>query len=402
MLKTIISKMLRKNHFWRDVGFDELSELYISNMLRSVALTIFMVFVPFYLYQQGYSAAAIFSIFGCFFIGRLVSDITSAYTAARIGPKHTMIISCLLQIISTSILLTVPSMHWHPVLIALPWGAAASFFFIPYHIEFSKIKHTGRAGHELGHMQAFEKVGFLVGPLIGGLVGSVFGPQYIFLTATVLLVASLWPLFLSAEAVKTKQKLDFGGLPVHKIRRDLFSYAALGIENTLCINVWPLYVAVFLFSGAVYAQLGIVTAAGVLAAIITAKVIGRLTDTGVARPLMWGSAILNAAMYAVRPFVQGVWGVFAVNMLNEALTTAYRMPYTKGMYAAADDLPGYRIVYIATMEAMGSIVKATAWFFLAILALAFSLKTVLFVGFAVAALASLGITHERFKVYNHK
>src|SRR5690349_11022734 len=225
MIKKTLERLLRRNHYWRDVGFDELSELYISNMLRSVALTIFMVFVPFYLYQQGYSAPAIFSTFGCFFIGRFISDIASAYTTARIGPKHTMIVSCLLQIISTSILLTVPSMHWHPLLIALPWGAAASFFFVPYHVEFSKIKHTGKAGHELGHMQSFEKIGFLVGPLIGGVVGSVFGPQYIFLIATGLLVASLWPLFLSSEAVKTRQKLDFTGLPVHKIRRDLFSYA---------------------------------------------------------------------------------------------------------------------------------------------------------------------------------
>lgn len=400
MLKSIISKALQNNHFWRSVGFDELSELYICNLLRSIALTIFMVFVPFYLYQQGYSAAAIFSTFGLFFVGRMISDITSAYVTARIGPKHTMIISCFLQILSTSILLTVPSMHWHPLLIALPWGASASFFFVPYHIEFSKIKHTGKAGHELGHMQAFEKVGFLLGPLIGGVVGSVFGPQYIFLTATVLLVASLWPLFLSAEAVKIKQKLDFSSFPVHKIRRDLFSYAALGIENSLCINVWPLYVSVFLLSGAVYAQLGVVTAAGVLAAIITAKVIGRLTDTHIARPLMWASSVLNAAMYTVRPFIQGIGGVFAVNIVNETLTTGYRMPYTKGMYAAADDFPGYRIVYIATMEAMASIVKATAWFFLAILALTFTLKTVLFVGFAVAAVASLGITTERFKVYN--
>lgn len=400
MLKAIIRKMLKKNHFWRDVGFDELSELYISTMLRWTALTIFMVFVPFYLYQNEYTPAAICAVFGCFFLARIVSDIMAAYTVARFGPKHTMIISCILQIISAAVLLTVPTYHWNPLLIALPWGASASFFFIAYHVELSKIKHTARAGHELGHMQAFEKVGFLVGPIIGGLVGNYFGPQYIFLTATLLLIASLWPLFQTAEPVKTKQQLNFSLLPVAKIKRDLFAYCCLGIENTLCINAWSFYVAVFILSGAVYAQLGTLAAAGVLVGILTAKLIGRLTDTQIARPLMWASALLNSLLYGIRPFVQGLGGVFAVNVVNEVLTTGYKMPFTKGMYAAADDLPGLRIVYISSMEAIASTVKATTWFVLALLATTLSLKVVLLVSFAIAAVASLGITTERFKVYN--
>lgn len=400
MIKKILGNALRRSHYWRNVQFDELSELYTSNLLRSVALSIFMVFVPFYLYQHNYPATAIFSTFGFFFVARAMCDIGAAFMVARFGPKHTMIASCVLQIVSASVLLTVPQMHWHPFLIALPWGASASFFFIAYHVEFSKIKHTTKAGHELGHMQAFEKVGYLVGPLIGGIVGSLFGAQYIFLIATLLLFASLWPLFRSAEVVKTRQVLNFSALPLGKIKRDLFSYTCTGIENTLCINAWALYVAVFVLAGSVYAQLGALSAVGVLAAIVTAKLIGRLTDTNIARPLMHISAVLNATTYAVRPFVNGIIGVFAVNIANEVITTGYRMPFVKGIYSAADDLPGFRIVYIASMESISSIAKGTTWFMLAILATVLPLETTLFVGFAIAAIASIGITTERFAVYN--
>jgi len=400
MIKKTIEKILRRNHFWRNVGFDELSELYISNMLRAVALTIFMVFVPFYLYQNSYSAAAIFCIYGLFFLARIVSDIAAGFFVARFGPKHAMIVSCLLQIVSVTLLLTVPTYHWHPVLLSLPWGVSASFFFVSFHVVFSKIKHTARAGHELGHMQAYEKAGFLIGPLVGGIIGSALGAQYIFVVATLLLCASLWPLFQSSEPVKTRQKLNFRDLPLQKILPDIKSYASLGVENTLCINAWPFYVAVFLLSGAVYAQLGALSAVGVLAAIITAKAIGRVTDTTMARPLLRASAVLNALMYLVRPFVQGLIGVFAVNVVNEAVTTGYRMPFVKGMYTAADDLPGFRIAYIASLEAVASTVKATVWFFLALLATTFSLKTVLLASFMIAGVASLGIMMERFAVYN--
>ncbi len=399
-MKQNIQILLRRSHFWRDSGFDELSELYISNLLRCVALTIFMVFVPFYLYQNNYSAAAIFSLFGVFFVARVGADIGGAFMVARFGPKHTMIASCILQIVNAALLLTVPQMHWNILLLAIPWGISNSLFFIAYHVTFSKIKHTSKAGTELGHMQTFEKIGCLIGPLIGGVLGSLFGSQYIFLSAVLLLFASLWPLFLTKEPVKVHQKIHFNGLEVGKIKHDLIANAFLGIENSLCINIWPYFVAVFVLSGAVYAQLGALSAIGVLSAIISAKLIGRLSDTQLARPLLRISAVINAITYAIRPFVQGVWGVFTVNVINEAVTSGYRMPFMKGIYAAADDLPGYRIVYISIMEATDSVAKATVWFMLALLATIFSLHTVLLIGFGIAGVASLGITRERFAVYN--
>jgi MFS family permease len=400
MLKRSIEKFLRRSHFWRDVGFSELSELYVSNMLRSIALSVFMVFVPFYLYQQHYSPAAILAMFGLFFAARTVNDLGAGYFVARFGPKHAMIVSCVLQIISAALLLSVPEYHWHVALLGIPWGASASFFFIAYHVEFSKIKHTAKAGSELGHMQVFEKIGYFIGPFLGGVIGTVLGPQYIFTAATLLLFASLIPLFYSAEPVKVHQKLRFKELPVGKIKYDLFANACIGIENSLCINAWSFYVAVFVLSGTVYAQLGALSAIAVLVSIISAKLIGHVSDTHHARSLMHRSALINAGTYLIRPFVTNFWGVFAVNTVNEAVTAGYRMPYMKGVYAAADDLPGLRIVYLSSLEAFGSIAKATVWFILAILATTFALNTVLFIGFAIAGLASLGITKERFAVYN--
>lgn len=402
MLKQTVHKFLRRTHFWRDTGFDELSELYVSNMLRTVALTIFFVFIPFYLYEHGYSPALIFGFFGCFFVVRAAADILAGFFVARYGPKHAMILSNLFQIVSASLLLTVPQQHWNILIIALPFGIAQSFFFNSYHVSFSKIKHTSKAGAELGHMQIFEKIGYMLGPLVGGLVGSVLGSQYIFVTAAGLLILSLWPLFMTSEPTKTHQKLEFKTLPVDRIKRDMFANACIGIENSLCNNAWPFYVAVFVLSGAVYAQLGILTALGVLVAIVSAKVIGHLSDTRLARPILRTSAVLNAGVHAIRPFISNIGGVLAVNVANEAVTSGYRMPFMKGLYAAADDLPGHRIVYIASMECSSCIVKATVWLMLALLATIFSLQTVLIISFFVAAAASLGITKERFAVYNHK
>lgn len=398
MIKSLLRRLIRQRHFWREVGFDELTELYISNMLRTFAISLLAVFLPYYLYQNGYSFAGIFAFYGLFFVGKSVADIAAGYFVAWYGPKHSIIISCLLQTTSSALLLTLPDYHWPSALVAPLYGAAASFFFIAYHVEFSKVKHTNHAGKELGEMQIFDRAATIAGPLIGGLVGAYYGPQYIFAIACVVLFASLWPLFRTPEQVRSHQRIDLRAVPVTRLRRDYASFIALGLENTLCINLWPMYLALFALGGNVYASLGMLSSLAVVSSMTAAYFFGRHIDTKNARSLLRFMAVSNAVVYVWRPFVVGPLSALLTNVINEAVTTGYRMPYLKGMYAAADDLPGLRIAYIMTMEWMGSVCKGTVWFTLAILAAGgVPGRPVIYIGFALAAAASLFIPLERFK-----
>ena len=359
-------------------------------------MSVLLVFLPFYLYQLGYSFAAIFAFYGFFFAARALADILAAYFVASYGPKHSIALSCLLQIVSASMLLSLATYGWPLWVIAVVFGTSASFFFIAYHVEFSKIKHAEHAGKELGEMQIFEKIAAIAGPLVGGFAGSYLGPHYIFVVACGILLASLLPLFRTSEPVQTGQALHFSQLPVHRLRRDFAAYSALGVENTLC-NIWPLYVALFALTGSVYAQLGILASASVAVSIGSAYAIGRFIDHRSARKMLRIAAIANMGVYGLRPLASSLLPAFAIGVANEAITTAYRMPFVKGMYAAADDLPGLRIVYIASMECVSSIAKSTAWWLLVICALSFTGRPVLLVAFGLAALASLAIMLERFK-----
>ncbi len=401
MLKKIVHRFLQPRHFWREVGFDELSELYISSMLKTFATTLLMVFVPFYLFQHSYTIPAIFAVYGFFFLGRVAADVASGYMVARFGPKHTMIASCMFQIASTALFLTVPTHHWPIWLLGVPWGISASLYFIAYHVEFSKIKHTKHAGREIGYMNMMEKLGAVVGPLVGGIAGTLFGSQYIFLIAIITLFGSLWPLFLSREPVRTHQHLDFKGLPIAKVRRDLMAWSFLGIENTLCINLWPFYVSLFALGSGVYAKLGLLSAVSVIVGIAAAYSVGKIVDSRSGRKLLRVSVATNALSYVFRPFVNSIVPALAVTMANDIITTGYRMPYVKGMYAAADDLPGHRIVYIVSMEAMGNIAKGFVWFFLSTLAFVLSPYRVMVLGFMIAGVASLFIMTEKFRALDY-
>ena len=400
MIRKKIEKIIRKSHFWRDVDFDKLSEIYISNLLRSVSLTLFAVFVLFFLYELGYSTPAILALFGYYFLFRTGFDFVAGFFVARFGPKHSLLVSAILQIVNALMLLTLPTYKWNVALLALPWGASSSFYFIALHVMMSKIKHTKKAGAEIGHLQVFEKIGNLVGPLIGGLVGTIFGPKYIFLVAVVLLLISLVPLLRSAEPVKTRQKLRFRDLKIPAIKNDLISYVGLTVENTLCINTWPLYIALFVLSGAVYAKLGALTSFTVIVSILSARLIGRLADTSFSRVLLRYGSIINALSYIFRSLTTNIWSVLGINIVNEVATASYRIPYMKGLYASSDDHPGLRIVYFVALESISSVIKSFIWFLLAILSFGLGMKGALLVSFAIASLASLLIMKERFRVYN--
>ena len=396
MLKRIVHRLLRRRHFWREAGFDELSELYTSMMLRSLALSLAGIFVPIYLLQLGYGLSGVLLFYACMFTARIGWDFVAGRIVARIGPKHSIIIAYGLQIIALLLLILLEHVTLPLPFISLVLGAANSIFFVAFHTDFSKVKHNEHGGKEVSFMNIMERAGATLGPLAGGVVAAVFGAQYTFFIAVLLFIAGLIPLFLTGEPVRTHQQLDYTDLPVHDLKRDFISYGALGVENSICIMIWPVFMTLFIFGGSPYATVGLIISIAVFISIVAARAVGKLIDNYKGRTLLRYGALGNAVLHLVRPWAGSFAGALAVNITNEIVTVAYRIPYTKGMYDSADQLPGHRIVYIVAMEAMGNVAKATAWGLLYLLSTGLPPRPVLYCAFGLASLASCLITMERF------
>lgn len=350
MIKKLIHRLLEQRHYWRYVGFDELSELYTSTMLRSLGLSIIGIFVPYYLYELGISIPTIVLFLAGIYAFRMVFDFVSGFIVARFGPKHTILASNLTQVASLGLLLTLPQIHWPLWLIAILSGASLSLFFVGYHVDFSKIMHSVHGGKELGFMTIMERIGAALGPVIGGVIATVFGPQYTISVAIVLFIGAVIPLFLSAEPTRVRQKLLFRGLPYRELRQDFITRFAMGMDNSASAVLWPFYAALALLTVNAYASVGLVTSLGIIASILTAHFIGQVVDKDKGSFLLQWSLVVNSVVHIVRTMVSGFGGVILVNTANEAATAGYMMPYTKGMYARADALPGFRIVYIIMVE----------------------------------------------------
>ena len=403
MIKKALHRILRHRHFWRDASFDELSEVYVAIMFRSLALALIGVFVPVFLIRQGYGFNGVAVFFVFFFLARTVMDIVGGFMTARIGPKHTMLVSYIFQIAAALLFVTLPEQSWPLWIPAILWGSSNSIFYVAFHTDFSKIKHSSHGGKEIGYVNVMERAGGMIGPAFGGIIATIFGGQYIFLVAIALLLIGISPLFRTAEPVKTRQKLRFSDFDVDKIKPDLTSYAFYAVENNLCIALWPAFLTLFVFQENIYATIGSLASIGVIVSMLAAYGVGKMVDKKQGGRLLRFATIANSCVYLIRPFVRGIPAVLGINTVNDALTISYRIPYTKGWYDKADSFPGHRIVYLSVMESFGSFSKFFVWTELYLLTTSFTPFTVIIVGFIVASISSLLINTQQFKAlkYNH-
>ena len=164
--------------------------------------------------------------------------------------------------------------------------------------------------------------------------------------------------------------------------------------------IWPFFIGVYVFSDDPYIKLGIVTSASVIVAFFAAKSIGSIIDDKKGRKMLHTGVILNAALHVFRPFVSSFPVTLIINMVNEIVTPMYRMPFIKGMYDAADDLPGRRIVYMAAMEATSTFARAIFFCSAAGIAFVAGPKNALVACFIIGAVASMLIATERFRALN--
>lgn len=402
MLNKIVTKIFKPKHPWRQMKFDELSEIYVSMLFRGLAISMTGLFVPIYMLKLGYGIDSITFVIAVYFTSRfLFLDMLSAYSVARFGPKHSLIFGYVLLGTNTALFLALNSVPLSLWIIGTVWGGSASFFFVPFHVDFSKIKHSKHGGKELSYVHAMEKTGAVIGPLVGGFVATLFGAQYLFLIATLLIIIGLMPLLLTSEPVKTRQHISFRGLPFRRLKRDYISMAALGVENTLSMSLWPLFIGLFVFlDKTVYAKVGTITTISIIASIFAVYTIGKTIDNRKGRYLLRANATANAALNLLKPFAFGFSPALMVAVLNDIITPGYRIPYQKGFYDAADDLPGYRIAYIASMEWFGSLCKSAIWWLLFLMTPIFSEYSVVTTGFVIAAIASMLIMTEKFKALN--
>lgn len=396
MFQKIMHSFIRPRHPWRRLKFDELAEIYTSIMLRSLGFSLMGIFVPVFFYQSGVALDSIFLFYVFFFMFRIPVNIVSAFLVGKIGPKHSIGVSTVFQIIFLFLLLTFQTQLWSLWFLAAIYSLSNGIFFIAYHTDFSKIKDSAHGGKELSYLIIFERLGGALGPLIGGILGSFIAPEATIITAIFMLGASQIPLLFSKEPVRINQNIRFRGFPWRLFTRDYIALGAFSIDRVASIVAWPLLIAVVVFVDDTYVKLGSLVTVSTIISMLVARLFGRIIDNNKGLQLLKIGTWMNLLGHIFRPFMLNVPGVVAVSVANEPVSLAYSMPVIKGFYDQTDVVEGYRIVYISFAESVFALYKGAYWLGLFAFSQLFNPVSVLSWSYLAVGLVSLGVLFQRF------
>lgn len=399
MFQRLISFVLRGRHYWRGVSFDEIAELYTSRLLTVFAINIVNLFAAVYLYKLGYSLAFIALFYGTFYVLRIPFALIMAKFVAYYGPKHGVLFASLLRILSLAAFAFVPVAGEYALLAIAAFGffqqLSASAYEIAYTTDFSKVKHQAHAGKEIGTMQMIEKVAKVASPLAGGAIASAWSPQATIILAALLFLASVIPLFATAEPTTTRNRLRVSGFPWRLAAPSLVAQTVVGADFVVSGMVWTLFITVTIFTTLhdnIYVAIGGLASLGVLASVVAAWVFGKLVDKHRGGLLLTLGVIVNTITHGFRPFITTTPGVMGVSIVNESATSAYTLPLTRVLFDVADT-SGFRITYLMFAEmclAFGAaLVSLLLWLALQFLAPYYAFAA-LFVFGAVYELLLLG------------
>lgn len=362
----VVHTITHNKHFWRNAKMSELSELYISITLKTFAFSMVGVFVPIFLYQLGFNLQTVAMYYAAYFVLRAPLNFLAGELTSRYGPKHIMSYAYVLNLIYLGMLFTMEPYTWPLWLLAFAAAASMSFFFTGYHVDFSRIKQTKEVGAEMSHMYLLQKVASALGPLLGGLLAMVFGIEFVIGVSIIFMLLAIWPLMLTHEPMRQRGSMSFKGVSLKREARNMVSFGAVGVGRQMGLTLWPLYIAVFIFTDNIYGMVGLVTSISVVASILMAKMIGSLIDNHKGLALLQYSTVFLTVIHALRAMVSSLAGVIGLNILGEFSETGVMLPLMKGYYARADGAKD-RIAYIVMMETSIVLVRAVFWLFVAVL-----------------------------------
>lgn len=311
----------------------ELNELYISVAIKSFALSMVSIFIPIYLLELDYSLVTVFIFFAVLNASHALFIVPAAKISSKYGFKHAIFFSIPILIIFYLGLYTLEQFHWPLYLLAIIFGINSALYWIGYHIDFSIFSDKKDRGKEVGVAKIATSVFYVLGPIIGGFILTYIGFQVLFVAVSVLLLASVIPLFFSKDihdSIQFSTKEIFKG---QKIRNTIV-FAGHGIERGISLVIWPIFIFYSILND--FTTLGLVSSISLLFSLFFVFIIAKFSDIRRKLVLKIGS-ILNAIIWGVRFFVKTTLQVFIVDSFYGISQTLISIPFDALSYDKANE-----------------------------------------------------------------
>jgi DHA1 family tetracycline resistance protein-like MFS transporter len=166
----------------------QIAPIVVAQMGYFLAMAINYSFLTLFLNDVvGYGE----DVIGLIFAVSAVSSAIIAPLAGRLAeryPSRILLITGLIADAVSVVLLVNTRGLWNLIIIAIVWGAVATFYWPVMDATVAKVTRKGKRGAEFGSLESLRNIASLPGPLMGGVLWATFGPLmpfYVFATIVV-------------------------------------------------------------------------------------------------------------------------------------------------------------------------------------------------------------------------
>lgn len=351
-------------------------------VLRTVAISLFAIYIPIFFYERGESATNIFMYFFIAYLVEAAFEVFSTILYREIGLKKTIIGSIPILILYLWMVATLSTYDWPLWLLGLVVGISLAFFWQPYQYMFSKYKSKEKTSRQVSARVSAVAILTAVTPLLGGYIIERFGSSYLLLLAIVLLVlASL--LFSLGKDTRVSESFDVRQIKIAQHKKEIIAYMGYTLEETAAYTLWPFFV--FLLVGSYKTVGGLMTITLGLTVIVTLAV-GKLSDSGKRTMFIKEGSLMSVLINLGRAASSSLYHVFIVNIFRSLTTSIFASPFLSEYYLHADE--EIRDEYIFIVELASDIARVLYFGLIIVASIYLPLQTTLIFAFILSAVGA--------------
>jgi MFS family permease len=316
----------------------ELNELYISVVIRKIAIGMIGIFEPIYLFlyfDNSFSKTifyfAIISLFYAIFAP------LGGKALERFGLKHSITLSLPFLFFYYLILFQIHVASWFLILAVL-FGLSARLLFWPaYHTDFVRSSDRDRRGRQYSFAVALNYLGGVVGPAVGGFIIMMYGFDTLFIAVLFILLSSAVPLFFTSDFKEhyrdSYEKSFYYLFSLKHLKRTMVFFGA-GVETAVNLFVWPIFLFVLAIN---FSSIGVLTSGTVILGILFSLLMGKITDKSRRHLLIKRFSPLFSFVLILKFFSKGALSAFFFQGVYIIAYNLIYIPYSSIFYDDAED-----------------------------------------------------------------
>lgn len=346
--------MFRHQPLLKYIFNKELSEIYISIVLRDLALSMTGIFIPLFLFiDLKYPFYKVILFFAIYSLSLTFTNPLAAKLTSKYGIKHGILASMVGFTLYIILLATLGShnMFYIP---AIVFGVANSFYWVNFHADFARFSDKKHRGNEVSMWFIMAFLGALTGPILGSIIITYLGFTTLFIVASLLLLLSAVPLFFSSE-VYEPIKFSLGDIFKKANMKETYFYLVYGIRIIVGQVALPIYVFFILKK---YISLGAIASIIALGSMIVGFFAGKLSNEKKVNTTFRYSSLFHSFGWFFILFAKTFFQITIVNLYLAMSFILVDIPHHTMVYTKArkqKSLMGY-IVYRETMIGLGRFV----------------------------------------------